>query len=384
MGDTSTTRLIFMDNLRVFLTILVVAHHAAQPYGPTGGEWPIFNPERAAILGPFFAVNAAFFMGLFFFISGYFLPAACDRQGGMRLLQERLRRLGIPVLFFALVIFPPVLYLLASPPTSFLTFFIQRYVKQLEIEVAHLWFLMHLLCYIGVYVLWRYFFQRRRWLKIGSEGRSHLFQPPGHGLIFAYLLGLGGITFGVRIQYPIDRWVNMLGFLPAEIAHFPQYVSLFMLGIIAYRQNWLRQMPTNRGMVWLGIGCSAGLLRYIYSFMRTRLSLPDLIAAGGLDWRALVWSSWEAAICIGLCIGLLTLFRERINFQGKLLRLLSANAYGVYLIHLLMILYIQFVIADLSMGSLAKFGLVMVMGTPLCFALSALLRRLPCIKFVIS
>lgn len=68
------SRLIFMDNLRVFLMVLVVAHHAAQPYGPTGGDWLIFNPERAAILGPFFAVNAAFFMGLFFFIAGYFLP----------------------------------------------------------------------------------------------------------------------------------------------------------------------------------------------------------------------------------------------------------------------------------------------------------------------
>lgn len=122
MGNASVTRLIFVDNLRVFLTLLVVAHHAAQPYGPTGGEWPIFNAERAAILGPFFAVNAAFFMGLFFFISGYFLPPACDRKGGNRLLQDRLRRLGIPVLFFTLIVFPPIIYLLASPPLIFSQF----------------------------------------------------------------------------------------------------------------------------------------------------------------------------------------------------------------------------------------------------------------------
>src|SRR5918997_2539840 len=59
-------RLPFADNLRVFLTILVVAHHAGQAYGPTGGRWPVFEPQRSSLLGPFFSVNAAFFMGLFF------------------------------------------------------------------------------------------------------------------------------------------------------------------------------------------------------------------------------------------------------------------------------------------------------------------------------
>ena len=49
-GNTQSSRLLFVDNLRVLLTILVVAHHAGQPYGPTGGMWLIFNPERADIL----------------------------------------------------------------------------------------------------------------------------------------------------------------------------------------------------------------------------------------------------------------------------------------------------------------------------------------------
>src|SRR5687768_1267247 len=76
----ATTRLDYIDTLRVLLTILVIAHHAGQAYGPTGGDWPIFNQQRAAILGPFFTVNASFFMGLFFLISGYFLPGAYDRK----------------------------------------------------------------------------------------------------------------------------------------------------------------------------------------------------------------------------------------------------------------------------------------------------------------
>ena len=368
------TRLGFIDNLRLFLTVLVVAHHAAQPYGPTGGDWPLFNSERAAILGPFFAVNAAFFMGLFFFISGYFLPAAGDRKGLNRLLQNRLQRLGIPVLFFAVIVFPPILYQLASPSISFFDFFVQVYVKQREIEVAHLWFLLHLLGYTALYAVWRSVSQRHSLSPIN---------PPRHRLIVVYWLSLSLVTFLVRIHYPIDRWVNLLGFVPAELAHLPQYGSLWVLGILAYRHHWLGQMPTARGMTWLRVGLGTGLLRYLYSVSRTRLALPELIAGGGFDWRSLVWSGWEALICVGLCLGLLILFRDRCNSQNKWLKLLSANAYGVYLIHLLVILYCQFVVADWALGPLVKLVLVMVVGTPICFVLSALLRRSPFIQLVI-
>ena len=375
MGEATTKRLVYIDNLRTFLTLLVVAHHAAQPYGPTGGEWPIFNAERAAILGPFFAVNAAFFMGLFFFISGYFLPATYDRKGPQQLLLDRLRRLGIPIVFFALIVFPPVLYILAAPTISFLDFFIQVYIQQFEVEVAHLWFLMHLLCYVMFYLLWRQAFQK-------SRSRPLFF--PNNSLILVYILGLTSVTFGVRVVYPIDRWVHVLGLLPSEIAHLPQYVSLFVLGIVAYRYNWLHAIPTSQGLTWLRIGLGAALLRYLYSLSRPMLGLPDLIEGGGFDWRSLVWSFWEATICVGLCLGLLILFRERFNVQQKLLRILSANAYAVYLIHLLVILYMHFLVADLAVGPFLKFVLVSALGMPICFAFSMLLRKIPFIKFIVS
>lgn len=67
-------RILYLDNLRIFLTTLVVLHHVGQPYGPTGGFWPIANAQRAPVLGAFFGVNVAFFMALFFFIAGYFQP----------------------------------------------------------------------------------------------------------------------------------------------------------------------------------------------------------------------------------------------------------------------------------------------------------------------
>src|SRR5215813_6790481 len=128
-----SVRLDYLDALKVVLTVLVIAHHAGQPYGPTGGRWPIFEAERAAILGPFFSVNAAFFMGLFFLISAYFLPTSFDRKGAASFLGDRFVRLGIPL---------AVGYAVFS-------------ALEQKLDVAHLWFVAHLLAYALLYAAWR-------------------------------------------------------------------------------------------------------------------------------------------------------------------------------------------------------------------------------------
>jgi peptidoglycan/LPS O-acetylase OafA/YrhL len=78
-------RLYYLDHLKVCLTVLVIMHHAGQAYGD-GGGWA-YTPSNPAEFMPwiwhFFSTNAAFFMGLFFLISGYFVPASYDKQGAL-------------------------------------------------------------------------------------------------------------------------------------------------------------------------------------------------------------------------------------------------------------------------------------------------------------
>ena len=92
-------RLLYLDNLKVCLTVLVIFHHAGQAYGD-GGDWA-YHPSNPAEFMPwiwhFFSVNAAFFMGLFFLISGYFVPASYVKQGASVFVQKKLIRLGIPL-----------------------------------------------------------------------------------------------------------------------------------------------------------------------------------------------------------------------------------------------------------------------------------------------
>ena len=375
--DSKLSRLKFVDNLRIFLTILVIAHHAGQPYGPTGGRWLIFNTERSAFLGPFFSVNAAFFMGFFFLLSGYFTPGSYDRKGATAFLNDRFLRLGIPIALFALGIFPLVLYFTSSRETSFSRYLFQSYLGQGQLEVGHLWFLVHLLLYAICYALWR------RTTHSKPRSIQKLLPVPEHRAILAYLVALSLVTFLVRIWYPIDTWEGVLGIITAEVAHLPQYLSLFVIGLISYQHDWFRRIPVRQGLVWLGIGVGAVILRYSYSLHWRQYIPTQLIESGGLNWQSLVWSSWESTICVGLCVGLLILFREWGDRQGRLLRILSANAYTVYLIHILVILGLQFSFANIDIDPFWKFVCVTSIGVLLCFWLSHSIRKFPWFRMIL-
>jgi hypothetical protein len=54
---------------------------------------------------------------------------------------------------------------------------------------------------------------------------------------------------------------------------------------------------------------------------------------GGLNWQSLALSLWEQFLCMAMVVGLLVIFRERLNFQGRLAKEMSASAYTVFLIH---------------------------------------------------
>jgi surface polysaccharide O-acyltransferase-like enzyme len=379
--SVSKTRLAYVDKLRVALTMLVVAHHAAQAYGPTGGGWPITNPTTSRLLSPFFTVNAMFFMGLFFLIAGYFVPRSFDRKGGGEFLKGRFVRLGIPALFVAWVIFAPIFYLLMDLQLSLPEYVRYLYSTNWTAPYMHLWFLLHLILYSIGYLLWR---------QISNDTKRNVkaIPLPSSSAILLFIIVLALVTFVVRIWYPIDVWVALFYLVPAEVAHLPQYIALFALGILAYRGDWLNNFPTRAGMAWLGIGLFGAVAFYAYSLWGAQLIYDlwgiSLIETGGLDWRSLVFSTWEALVCVGLCIGLLVLFRERFNkTAAMLMAAMIGAAYTVYIIHILIVIGLQAGFESLDMGPFMKFVLVTILAICLSFIIGILIKKIPGAKKIL-
>ncbi|MBV8466002.1 MAG: acyltransferase [Burkholderiales bacterium] len=339
----STRHLAFLDNLKAWLTLLVVMHHAGQPYGPTGGAWPVSHAEKFALLGPFFHVNASFFMGLFFLISAYFVPDSYERKGARRFLAERLLRLGLPVLAFGLVVFPLLKHFRRGDAWGdcFLPF-----------EWAHLWFLGHLLVYSLIYVGYRR-------LSTGRARPANDRTLPGHTAIALYPLGLAAASTLVRSAYPIDTWVRFV--VPAELAHLPQYASLFLIGVIAGRRRWLEGIPPRIGRIWLGIGLFAIAARYAV--------LSYVLSDEGWT-NAFGWNLWEAMLCTGLCIGLPYVFQRHVASTGPLARFGARHAFAVYIIHLPILALIQLQLEATTLGPLVLTALSGGATVLVCYTLA--------------
>jgi surface polysaccharide O-acyltransferase-like enzyme len=100
-------------------------------------------------------------------------------------------------------------------------------------------------------------------------------------------------------------------------------------------------------------------------------------SGGGATLGSLIWSTVEAFIATGLSVGLLVLFREYVAKPSRLVLQLAPNAYGVYIIHPLVLVPLQFALLALVAPPLLKFALASAIGVCISFALAGLLRRLP-------
>jgi glucans biosynthesis protein C len=104
-----------LDRLRIFLTLLVVAHHSALAYVKYGHfdrehySWstaPVVDNQQWIGLDLFVLFNDSFFMSLMFFLSGLFVWSSLVRKGARLFLKDRALRLGLPFVVVALSVMP--------------------------------------------------------------------------------------------------------------------------------------------------------------------------------------------------------------------------------------------------------------------------------------
>ena len=337
-------RLYYLDNLKVCLTVLVIMHHAGQAYG-NGGGWP-YTPSNPAEFMPwiwhFFSTNAAFFMGLYFFISGYFVPRSFDKQGTKQFVQKKLLRLGIPLLFIGSII-------------SIMTG---------KLEIAHMWFVESLLVFCLIYALIR--------LMASPIDKVCNSKPTIIGLlIVASVMGIG--SYFIRQVSPQDHWIWPFGIipLPMEPAHYLQYVMMFVLGILAYRFQWLDKMSSGVGFTALLVGIA--------------LAVGNYLRDGG-PWDAFVWQwfgIYESLMCVFISFGLIWFFRQFVSTTSRFWQWCAAQSYGAYVFHLLQMIVLQNVVDSIWMGAFGKFLFIGVVTTILAFLLTWVVRTIPGVKQVL-
>lgn len=332
-------RICYLDNLKVALILLVIFHHVALPYIHFA-IWP-YTPSNPDELMPdiwrFMVVNAGFFMSLFFFISGYFLPSTYDRQGVELFVKRKLTRLGIPFLISGII----VCAILGKR------------------EFGPMWFVEDLLVLCLLYALFRQFVNP---FTLSKRININLLSM----LILASCIGIGSQI--VRHFCPQDYWVFVLGFIEIEPAHSVQYISMFVLGLLAGRNGWMEKISTTAGVVSviLGIALVAGFaLQDKCSYITRFIGI------------------YESFLCVFVCLGLLWLFRRFCNVNHPFLSWLSAQSYGVYIIHEPVLLALEYLTDGIWIPAIYKFFIVGILTSVFSFYITCLLRRIPAVKKVL-
>ncbi|WP_274651189.1 acyltransferase family protein [Paenibacillus humicola] len=362
-------RLLYIDNLKAALTMLVVLHHLV--YFSIG--YGIFAPSSLeyGIGNIFLAVNQSFFMGLFFLISGYFVPSSFERNGAGRFIKDRIFRLLVPWIIYV--------YLL-SPVQSIGTYVLDR--KPFSWQTYSSLFTYGPMWYVGLLLIFACFYAvgaRLMNKRVRPEIRPGT--PPTYTMITVFAIVLTAAAFIMRLWVPelglpggSPKVESIVIFFTPSGYDLTQYVGFFIIGIIAYRRNWFRAIPDAMGRAGFGIAAGATILFLPLALI---FGLNGYRFSGGWNWTSLVYSLWGSLFCIGISLGLITLFRKRFFRQDRGWGFLSAHAFTIYIIHIPLIAIVIVTLEVLRVSHAFIFPVTVVATIPLCFLLAKFIRKIP-------
>jgi fucose 4-O-acetylase-like acetyltransferase len=373
-NDSTSQRDYYIDRLRVIIIVLVVLHHTAITYGAPGGWfYNELHPSAtlpSLLLTIFVSVNQAFFMGFFFLLSGYYTPGSFARKGWARFLTDRFVRLGIPLLFFALVLAPITVAIAHGTPLRKLPHLWLAVIPPHDFILGPPWFCWALLIFSLAYCLWRAFRE-----PVSKAPEMPL--PSGRSWLLSALgVGLGALL--IRQVAPVGR--NYLGL---QLGYFSSYIFLFVLGTVAWRGNWLKRLPRATARVWGIIAICAIVMMPAIIALDIVLKVKNANWSGGLNSQAIFYAFWEPFVAWGIIAWLIVVFRDRWNLPSRLWERLGEQAYTVFIIHPPVLVAFAVLMHNWHAAALIKFAVVGMLAWITCGLLAWGILQIPGIRRVL-
>jgi surface polysaccharide O-acyltransferase-like enzyme len=369
--------------LRTFLTLLVVAHHAVlayHPYAPPRpkslgesmiwGAFPVVDTARWPGIELFVGFNDTFFMSLMFLISGVFAWSSLERKGGGVFFGERARKLGVAFAFSAAVLAPLAYYptyLSLEPQT---TSFVRQWLALDAWPAGPAWFLWVLLALAGVAALVH---PRLRgvYLRLGRLGE----RP---AVFFAALVGLAALAYlPMAAVFTSFHWASFGPFFVQTSRIFLYAVYFFAgiaLGAHGLERGLLSRNSTlaRRWPLWVLVALfafAASLVAFVVGVLPTLAKGGPGPVVGAVSSFAFVLS------CAASSFLFLGLFVRFARTPSRVMDSLSANAFGIYLVHYACVSWLQLALLPAPLSGAMKGTLVFIGAVLLSWGLTAAARR---------
>jgi peptidoglycan/LPS O-acetylase OafA/YrhL len=369
-------RIAGFDNLRAFVTLLVVLHHSVLAYVHFGhfdrlhyllSSAPIVDADRWAGFDVLVLFNDSYFMPLMFLLSGLFVWPGLERKGPGAYWRGRLRRLGLPFLLAALTLMPIAYYpsfRMTGADAGFGRFWLDA-VTTGPWPSGPPWFLPALLAFDAAAAL------LYLWFGPGKPGRLAWLEPPSRGWFMLVLLSLA-VFLPLLFVFGPGRWLTF-GPFAISASRIGLYAAYFCAGVIVGQHRMLSQdgtLPRQwRAWALAAAALFAVLLGVQLMRLGSRVILPPTL------WLGLYGVSL-APFCAAMAFALIALFLRFPQRPALLWSALSANAYGIYLLHYPVVTWLQYALLGIRADAVLKAGFVFITATFLSWAGSAILRPL--------
>ncbi len=368
-------RMLFVDNIRLVMIILVVCHHAVISYCDIGAWYykaPLTpGPVTDFLFFLFVSFNQSFFMGTLFALAGYFAANTLKRKGSADFVRGRLLRLGVPTLFYMVVLDPLTVYLAHAREFHSLGDFTAVYGRFLSTAgilagTGPMWFALALLLFCLMYAGWHALWQAAQ----ANGGPRPLTAQLLVWLIVCSTVG----TFALRLAYPIGKTVSNL-----QLGNFAQYSILFIFGILAQTNDWLRTLDARLGRRCL-LAVFVGQLAWTGWWLLLGLGERTASYQGGSHWQSLIPSLWQSVNSVCMTVGLIALCREYWNRQDGLVARMSESAFAVYVFHPPILVALAQMLGPIPLGALSKAALLCALAVPICFVAAYGVQRVPLLR----
>jgi surface polysaccharide O-acyltransferase-like enzyme len=376
----ATERIVPLDRARSFITLLVVLHHSVVNYTYFG------NGDRMRWLGFDLVVlfNDSFFMACMFFISGLFVHHSLSRRGAGNFLTSRAWRLGVPFAISILVVTPiayyPSFLRYHLPGTTDFNFF-HFWWHTLTIgpwPSGSAWFLWVLLVLGGLAaLLWT---AAPRMIE-GLGQLIYAWRDRPTAAFVAFLMFSIMVYLPMHLIFGDSSWLEPGHYpFPIQTSRILLYAGYFFTGVgvgaVSLRSGMLLENGAlvERWTVWPAFAFAfyGAILLLVYAHHNW---LADFNSPP-LWWRTaygLAFAMFNAAMTFTVPAVFLRFARSSL----WLLDAMRPSAYGIYLLHFIFLIWLQYIVYDPAFPAFVKFAIVFAGTLSTSWALTVLLRKIP-------
>ena len=357
-----------LANLRGVAILIVLVFHSTLAYlnwiPVTGSgfdsppyDWrsfPIIDSHRFFGFDIFCAWQDVYLMSLMFFLSGLFVWPSLQRKKDLAFLRDRAMRLGVPFLFGVTVVIPAALYpcyrLTAADPS--LVAYWHGLIALPFWPNGPLWFIWQLLA-LNVVLVGLHLIAPNavpalgRWSATAGESPFRYFGIVLLVSAFAY----------VPLALAFTPWAwSKSGFFSFQFCRPLLYAVYFFAGVGIGAAGIERGLLAAEGLLarhWVAALTTALLTLFLWM----GLTALTMNAGAPLSLRFAADLSFVAACAAG-CVFVIAVCLRFATGQWRLIGYLSANAYGLYLVHYMFVVWLQYALLALPLFAVAKASIV--------------------------